>query len=605
MKPVTDPALLDQLDKKPVADKALLAQLEGHSKPTEFEGGFLEVGIPGTDLRAKTSMYVPGAVKKGLANVGAGLTKGAKGMLGLFGLGDSDEQIMERRKLDEALADDTMGGGLMQLTGELAATTPLAMGVGGAVGKVATKAAPKLAAWAGSKGTRAFNLGTVGRGAVEGAVSGASAETASDESKGFNTAAGAVVGGALPGLFALGGSAKNMISKKNAGNRAAKVFTEQLGQRNIDEIADVLDSPARSSLPLSTAAQSENTALAALERGARSRSDWGFNHDRKVAEAAWDQVKGATGAADELSQRVTDYDELVALSKEFLEDKGSKTSVSKAVKEVSDAAQELRTGSVARQNPEVTNLLGEVETLLAHPDATPGDFASQYWRLEKKLEGNLTDEARTVITKLRDAVGGAADTASAGNHFSDMLGRVRSERGHVAQGEGAKAIRDTFMSPGGVPKTAREGFGSTPDVTASGLRGAIAKSENVLDLEAIEGLKGTAKELGKHELYKSGNSPGQSGLDIRDPLSIISSGRDNPFNYFPLVKGSANWLFGGSRRATTEAADAAMQSPDAWRKMMEAYAKSKTPLSPEEYAARVRRQLMLLPGRAAVGELGD
>ena len=86
---------------------------------------------------------------------------------------------------------------------------------------------------------------------------------------------------------------------------------------------------------------------------------------------------------------------------------------------------------------------------------------------------------------------------------------------------------------------------------------------------------------------------------------MISSGRDNPFNYLPLVKGGAKFLFGGARKATTEAADEAMQDPEMWKKMMEGYAKSKTPLSEKEYAARIMRQMLLTPDRAATPGLGE
>ena len=609
MKPVTDPALLEQLNASPVTDPALLAQLNGPGSTQEQRAAVRKAGQK-AELDKELAKEYSGPLGA-LANYGAGVDNVVQGAKQLFGFGRPDEEIKDTRKLKKTLGDSTLGGGVAQTVGEMVTTAPLTMGAGGALAKAGTKALPKAAAWLSSQGGRAVNAGTAVRAGAEGAVGGALAETTDDESRAANSVMGAGLGAAIPAAIAPVGKLVKTLGKKAAPERAAGVFEKQLGKEGMTQVEDALHDPVNQNtlLPLSTAARAQNTQLASLERGARSRGDWGFNHDKNVAEAAWGNIKGATGNADELASRVADREAMMQASKEHLAGFADPTNLAKAHKDVSEVAELLRQTPVARQNPEVTALLGQTEAMLAHPEVTAGDYASQYWRLSNMLDDTkLAAEPREIILKLRETVGKAADTATGDKEFSDMLGRYVAEQEHVGRSEASKAVRDTFVSPEGIPKTTKN-WGDTPEVTSTQLRKTLAaKGENqygnVMDDSTREGLSNVQKELSQHELWQPRNSPGPAGLDIENPLSVVSTGRDNPFNYLPLVKGGANWLFSGSRKATTEAADKALQSPAEWAKMMEAYRKSKSPLSPTEYAERLRRQLTQLPGRVGVAELG-
>lgn len=293
MKPVTDPEVLRRLN-TPVTDPKLLARLEG--KPA---------GDDAFDAQIKQDLKDSGGY---LENLGAGANRVVQGVKQLFGQGRSDADIEESRKIDEKLAEGRTGGGATQFLGEMLASTPVTMGVGGVLAKGATKVAPKLAQWAAKQGGRSVNLGTTARAATEGAAGGLLNETTEDESGTLNTLIGGAAGAALPAVVAGGRRLHKALSKKNAPNRAAKAFEEQLGPKNMDEIGDALHSPNQPELPLSTAATANNPALASLERGARTRgtNDWAFEHDKKVAEKAWDKLKTATSDADELGARVSD-----------------------------------------------------------------------------------------------------------------------------------------------------------------------------------------------------------------------------------------------------------------------------------------------------------
>jgi len=551
-----------------------------------------------------------------LENFGAGMNKvvqGGRQLLGhipgvksLIG-GETDAQIEERRKLDEKLAEGRWGGGAMQLAGELTASAPLTMGAGGAAGKLATKALPRAAEIAGNFGGRIANLGTVGRGAVEGATQSLLGSTTSDESPTAQALLGGAVGGALPLAVAGGSQIRKILSKspKVAELRAAKIFEDQLGPADIHDIGFRLDTQAPPALPLSTAAQTSNPKLAGLERGARTRSDWQYTHDKPVAEAAWNKVQQATAPADELSQRVAGKETVMKAGKDYLDQFKDPADLKLANTQLGAEIEALRNTPAARQNPKATDILGEVESLLKHPKATAADYATQYWNLtDNATNQTLPTEVRQLIGALKEKVGSAADVASKGE-FTPFLERYKAGEAYAGESEAAKAIRESFKSPEGV--LVGKGYGDTPEITSKRLQDALrTKGANefgdVLAPQTRQGLEALHPELTQHEMYQAANSPGTTSLEHGNPLAVVSSGRDNPFNYWPVVKGGANWLAKGARTATTEAADTAMQNPAAWQKMMKAYKDSKSPLSLEEF---IKRELLTAPANAAVAGIGD
>lgn len=595
MKPVTDPEILKQLG-SPVTDPKLLAQLEGKPK-----------GPDAFDERIKADLKESGGY---LENLGAGIDNVWQGAKQLVGQGDDDATIEERRKIKQQLAEGRTGGGLTQLAGEIIATALPSAGAGALVGKVGARALPKAAAWLGSKGSRVFNLGNAGKAAVEGAVGGSLAETTEDESRGLNTAVGGVMGAALPLAAAGVAGGRKILGANNAGNRAAARFQKHLGPENMADIADALDSPSTGVLPLSTAAKSKNTSLAALERGARGRgTDIQFKHDRPVMERAGRELIEATSDADQLGARVADREEMMRASKDMLNETGSKTSMKRANKALGQEIEGLRATPIARQNPDITNELGKIEQMLQHPEATPGDFASQYWRVSGMADNpNLTPEQKEILIQLKGAIANAADDASNGSHFSDLLGRYKAEQGFVGEAESAKAIREAFVSPQGVP--AHGSIEGTPNIPARALSQTLAKrGENefgsTISDPTRQRLTGLQKELEAHELWKTAASPGatNAGTDA-NPVTVFGSGANNPANRIWALRGVGNMLLGGAEKDTTKVADAALMNPDVWKRMMEEYAKSNSPLSPKEYAARMMQQLLRTPGRAGTAALG-
>jgi hypothetical protein len=163
---------------------------------------------------------------------------------------------------------------------------------------------------------------------------------------------------------------------------------------------------------------------------------------------------------------------------------------------MSDAADSLRGTPAARQIPEITREISQVEQMLAHPGATAEDFAAQWFRLTDKINKNeLGVDGTTALRQLRDAVQQAGDSAgnvaSGGGEtkLSDMIARYQAEQAHVGQSEASKAIRETFVSPEGVVLKAREGL-TSPEVKSGVLRQALARHGedaygNVLDPQTL------------------------------------------------------------------------------------------------------------------------
>jgi hypothetical protein len=250
-----------------------------------------------------------------LEQYGAGvnnLVQGGKQLLsnipGLSSLRPTDAEIQDRRATNEKLADGKWYNKGLQGAGEAITSLPITLGAAGAIGRLASFV-PGVANIA-SMGGRVANLGAVGSGAVQGATQAALNSTTSDESPGVEAGVGAAAGGALPLLAATLGVGYRGISRAAGptAERAVKYIRDTVGQPTLDAVNSAL-STNKSSLPLSTASLAENTKLAALERGARSRgtTDWAAVKDAPVAEEAWSQLRGIQSrASSELEQAQLD-----------------------------------------------------------------------------------------------------------------------------------------------------------------------------------------------------------------------------------------------------------------------------------------------------------
>ena len=603
MTKVVDPSLLAELNSQ-VTDPALLDQLNAGGGTSDAA---VETAAWGQKI--KSELKDSGGI---WANVGAGANKTLQGVKQIFGQGGTVESIKERRKLDDQLAEGQTGGGALQLGGEMLASALPSMGVGAAVGKGLTmlpKVGSKIAALAG-RGGRIATVGAVGRGAVEGATGAVLNETLPGESDALNAGIGAVAGAVAPALVNTVGAGARLVRNKYAGNRAASMFEKHLGDDATHDVNFRLGADEPTKLPLSTAALSENTKLAALERGARGRVD-PYSHDKAVADESWRLIKGATSSADELPARIEGREAMMRMSKEDMGQQVDPAKLDSGRREVGATLNKLRDTSAARQNPELYKVFSDTEMSLANPKATGEDFQSLYWRLLDKADNpGLTPEMRGSIKQLAESVKRGGDKSAGDHRLSDMLERYKVENKLVQQSEADKGIRNQFMDDRGAVAQAVRSIHGTPEITSARLRGAVSshgsnKYEDLLTPTNRTQLSGLESELGRHELWKGSNSPGATGLDLFNPLPAVSSGYGNPFRVIPGLKGLGETVLQRSRDSTTKVADEALMNPEVWKKMMAEYAHSNSPLTPKEYGRQTLRQLMMTPGRATAAALGE
>ena len=248
-------------------------------------------------------------------NLGAGghsFMQSMQQLGGLVGLGKgvSDEEIDEHRARKQELADSTAGGGLIQLAGETAPSAVLGAGAGAAVGRALTML-PRVAKLAQvGRGL----VGQVGRGAVEGGVTAATAgPTRSDESIGTKVAVGAGLGGALPlATRALGAgyrTARDLTWGRQAAahRKAAKGLADELGpdaQREADMLDNYTPPNELADVPMTTAQRARlagekgpaGAKLAQLERGVRQGNPEFTDLVRRQNEALYESAVNRAGA---------------------------------------------------------------------------------------------------------------------------------------------------------------------------------------------------------------------------------------------------------------------------------------------------------------------
>lgn len=215
--------------------------------------------------------------EKIVANLAAGartLGQGVQQLGAKVGLGEgpTDEDIEEKRRFDQTLAEGTTGGSALQLAGEVVPT--LALPAAGL--------------------SRVKQLGPLSRTILTGMLGGASGAAVnpvtSEESRPVNMATAGVVGAALP--LGLGGAAKGLqggykvFRKAGATKRAAEAIADRSGglRETIRKLGGVTDDPVaavrgREFAPPTSAAQATGDAdLAATEAWSRSRpttaADW-------------------------------------------------------------------------------------------------------------------------------------------------------------------------------------------------------------------------------------------------------------------------------------------------------------------------------------------
>lgn len=259
-------------------------------------------------------------LEKGAVGFQSGLRNAASGAKDLVGLEDDEgrQERIDREERNKPLGNWGKAG---TVAGEIAATAIPGGGAAAGGGKLLVKALPameKVAKWGG----KYINAGTVARSATQAGVQEGLVGKAGDNgdlgARAVDAAKGAAWGAAVPlGLkgAAAGATAlpKAIVGIKNtfspsAGKVTERAYNSMKGAVGEDELlaarkAMELQGGAPPTIPQTTAALSGNASLAAMERGARGRSNVNFNqNDEASARSAWEALQPMPGRDSEAGE---------------------------------------------------------------------------------------------------------------------------------------------------------------------------------------------------------------------------------------------------------------------------------------------------------------
>jgi hypothetical protein len=493
--------------------------------------------------------------EKVLANIGAGMSNLGQGLQStytkVFGSDADkaamDQDVLEKRRLDEQLANATTGGSALQLAGEVAPTLAIpaggfASGAAGLAGKVLPKALGAVGeGLAGS---------TVADAALAGGLSGALAPTTSDESTLGRMAAGAALGGAVPFLGAKAADAVSRINPFGTGERAAaQAVGEKLGDQGGDAIAaaqkladqlramspqaatgaaDLAGSAAgdvagqaAGGIPLSVASRLNSPELAWLEIGSRARGAPGWSQlDTNYAQAVSDALRQATSEGSEIGSRIQ----------------------TRNANWNANMADALKNADPEVFADHVQALQNHVNDWLAHdPERFDAPVRKVYQQLQSDLNeagesfnpqdmqvirrafnGRANPQAATAYkaapresAAIQDVVGRMDDAlnASTGGKWDAVKSGYTADVASVNEAKSAQQLADKYWDPTtGRPIGTGQGIeGDLPNITEAGFSRNVARDVNRYSPEALAQLQSIQDALTAKNLIQRVKTSGTAG----------------------------------------------------------------------------------------------
>ena len=566
MKPVTDPALLSQLN-RPVTDPALLAQLNGENVAAE----------PPAPINLAEGMNAGQRMDVG---IGAGMANIGRGALSLLNRGGLLPQALkktlaemeENRALYKKHSGDLGGWGTTgEVIGEGVATLPIG-GVVGLGGKALSKAVPVLSKVAPAGGWRAL--------AARGAAEGAAANVLSGESDkplGELAQHGATVGAVLNPVLtkAITGTGRVLAkgatalspTTKAAERRAIDAIERTLGADEFARAVDQVENPLPSQLPRTTAAMAQSPRMGALERGARARGTADFkSHDMEVDRVAWEALKNATPGADTVKFSEALPPTIMEQTQEALDKIAMSDKLrSKAGQKLID----LRTDQAVIASDVARKHVNDIMSILDNPDATLGAL----FHARTNVSSAAPFPGQSQIKNVLDDI---VDSRTKGQ-LSDTLERYGHSKEALKAAQAAQRLRQAFDVEG-VPKTAQyqghSGVDAVPSMSSQPLRRALAQEVaqdagdvKYMDPETVRKLNELADQLRAREIYKPSEGGGAATMDMGSAEGVASTA----LNAGPLwrMRGILGSAFKGLDDKTQAAADRALLNPDEFLRLVE------------------------------------
>lgn len=431
------------------------------------------------------------------ANIGAGaadLVQGGAQFLGakkgsFLGIDyDATPQgIATKRALDEALAQSTGGGSLLQDIGRQLPFMAIPFGSFLRGGQALTQGAMNLGRLAAGDAARPLALSVarglpaaIGESAAQGATQAALQPVDPTQSRAFNATLGGVASGVLP--LGIGGVAKGLsfLTPGAAVDRAGAALADMLGgpsgaQSALDHVQGYgFGPPLTRDIPMSTAELTGDPALFRAQRTAQAQNAAQWAPFREAqAQARFENLQSATGGADNLDALVRARDEATDTLRQKALSAASNDQWFHVP--VVNALQNIVGGDTIT-NPATRSIVGYVQSAL-DSGITPQRLYTVRKVLTDGLNGpmvigdqisNSAKLAGADTMKIVGAIDDALDRASGGK-WSRYLAKYQQMSGPVNDALASSNVREAY---------AREGapqLGGVPEVTGSNLGRAVDK----------------------------------------------------------------------------------------------------------------------------------
>jgi hypothetical protein len=581
MKPVTDPALLAQLESqsggvpapvagpKPVTDPALLAQLEGGKPGLSAKGQAYRVGGGGAEAPAWYE-ELGGGLKHSLDKSALGLEKSVKWAANKIP-GVNWEVDPENVENVQRGREFVKGTGALSTVGEVggdilqgvAAGGPASLVKGGAglVGKV-LPAAVDIASQAGWGALTAPE--DKGEAAALGGGGAAVGRVLPHAVSGARKAAGAVTDIVMPGRSAAGRIARH------------------LGPEEYTRVGEAVKKGVEagdSILPQTTAAMSDSTRLASLERGARGRGLVDLTKKNAATEAAKaSQLTKLTGAAEGADDLAREADAVVAEGKRRLGNM--------------PLGKERKAGIVAELESLKTRdeILGSTSAMSAVDQAIKAiDNPNSSTRILVELRENMGKNPK--LQPVKDLLMEAANERS--KSIASMAEEGASAiRGQAEAGMAAKKLRGEYLDEAG---------GSIKGINEMSLNKSLTKPG--LSEDIVKGGRALSEEVRKSNLYKTAEGP----TEIKSRLKSV----DNPIAAAITSYTTGGWsapvhlALGVRDHYTKKAVDKAIADPTEFLKIFNAKKASGEAIAVWEKKLAKTLRPMTIAGGVAGRELGE
>lgn len=595
--------------------------------------------------KAKESSWLRRAVE----NYGAGTAELVTGVQqrwnDMFG-DDKSQANLKRRAADEraiaeTLAENTSGGGALQVAGNVAPT--LAVPVG-AFANTAMRTATFLPrayqalrarsaiAPAATTTARLGGAGLVGDSLLAGGAYGALRPTVEGESVLNNTLEGAALSAALPGLVGVGNYGRRMITKAGGSDRAAERIVNDIAGEGADAatrrsvlqrtLSQLRGNAPQGPIPLSTAAQLDSADLARLERGSRARdaSNW-YDFDLTQARSVADEVGRATKEADALAARRATRSRLWNENWADAQQGANLGQFSGDLAQFRNFLDDAMLGAEA-SNPTVRGMLKAISDDIERVTAAGAEYTPAHLQ---QIRANLSARFNPMNPNaLSAAPRDSASRLATMRQVDDILNRATDGKWQtvvdnyarrsrmVDASKAAGRVRDAFYDPttGRVLNVAADAAGDVPKITEAGLGRAMNRARgkdgvSQLSPRAEARLNVVLEALRRQNITqrvaKSATAGGGSNT-ASDTIAAEAAGQVG--DAIAGAAGVPSWVsrIGLGRlediaTATRDRALAeALQNPDELLRMLEKLERSGQPLSPEQSAL-----LNMLRGGASAG----